>query len=404
MKICIAGKNDIAVNVTDFILKNHESYLQDLYIVLNRSDDGKNGFQRSLKYYAIKNKLKIVSLDEVYSFRDLIFISLEFDQLIKPNYFASSQLYNVHFSALPKYKGMYTSAWPLLNQEDESGVTLHKIEEGIDTGDIIDQYVFPLSEAETARSLYKKYIKYGTDLLLEYLPKLFSNEIIFSSQSAHHSSYYSKKSIEYNSLTLNIKQVAVSISAQIKAFNFREYQLPMIHGYPIIDSKVLSSKSIVKAGSILSESIDHLIISTIDYDLYLIKDNFTLLMDSAKLNHSDTIDINLKKTANAIDDQNENGWTSLMVAAYNASYESFQLLLQHGADPYLTNHNGTTVLMYAKDGYEVSGDPRIFQTCLDLGLNPEIKDYNDKNLYEYCEQNKQIKSLNFLKNYLYTIK
>jgi methionyl-tRNA formyltransferase len=60
---------------------------------------------------------------------------------------------------------MYTSAWPILNGEDETGVTLHEIDEGIDTGNIIDQISFPITEDDTARDLYFKYLKYGSMLI-----------------------------------------------------------------------------------------------------------------------------------------------------------------------------------------------------------------------------------------------
>ena len=59
-----------------------------------------------------------------------------------PKNFLNARLYNIHFSYLPAYKGMFTSALPIKNGEVDSGVTLHKIESGIDTGDIIDQIKF----------------------------------------------------------------------------------------------------------------------------------------------------------------------------------------------------------------------------------------------------------------------
>lgn len=70
---------------------------------------------------------------------DLIFISLEFDKIVNPDLFKDARLYNIHFSLLPSYKGMYTSAIPILNGEEMVGVTFHEIDKGIDTGNIIAQ-------------------------------------------------------------------------------------------------------------------------------------------------------------------------------------------------------------------------------------------------------------------------
>ena len=54
---------------------------------------------------------------------------------------------------------MYTSCLPILNGETITGVTLHKIDSGIDTGYIIKQKVFKININDTARDLYLKYLK-----------------------------------------------------------------------------------------------------------------------------------------------------------------------------------------------------------------------------------------------------
>ena len=60
---------------------------------------------------------------------------------------------------------MFTSSLPLLYGDEYSGVTLHKIDDGIDTGDIIDQIKFNISSIDSARDLYFKYLENGLILL-----------------------------------------------------------------------------------------------------------------------------------------------------------------------------------------------------------------------------------------------
>ncbi len=74
---------------------------------------------------------------------------------------------------------MYTSAIPILNGEEYSGVTLHRIDQGIDTGDIIAQRKIRLNERETCRSLYLKYISQAVSLMKEYVKTLifYPNEV-----------------------------------------------------------------------------------------------------------------------------------------------------------------------------------------------------------------------------------
>jgi methionyl-tRNA formyltransferase len=162
-KVCLAGKNDIAVYGLSLLL----NYLmkENLFVVCNESDDGFDGWQPSLRKYSNEIGIEEISLQQCYNIDELIFISLEFDKIISPEKFSNARLYNIHFSKLPAYKGMYTSALPLLNCEKETGVTLHRIDSGIDTGDIIDQIVFPIEDADTAKDLYLNYLNFAKQLL-----------------------------------------------------------------------------------------------------------------------------------------------------------------------------------------------------------------------------------------------
>ena len=162
MKICIAGKNDIACNSLKYLIEEININKEDIVVLPNKTDEGINKWQKSLKRIAIDNNINVISdIDKLYNIEDLIFISLEYDKIIDVNLFKSKKLYNIHFSKLPSYKGMYTSAWPILNGENYSGVTLHKIDNGIDTGDIIDQLEFKIDINWTCRDLYFTYLKEG---------------------------------------------------------------------------------------------------------------------------------------------------------------------------------------------------------------------------------------------------
>ena len=163
MRICIGGKNNIAVDVCDYVLENYPDI--DLCVIPNKGDDGIDRSQRSLKKYAQEHEIPIVSLADVYPWEDLVFLSVEFDRIIKPAKFASKELFNIHFSLLPKYKGCHTAAMPILNGDEIGGVTFHLMEAGIDTGDIIDQEKVLISKDETCRSLYYKYLELGAKVV-----------------------------------------------------------------------------------------------------------------------------------------------------------------------------------------------------------------------------------------------
>ncbi|EAU9427004.1 formyl transferase, partial [Salmonella enterica] len=82
MKIIIAGKNDIAVNVTRWLQKKKKNI--EIYAICNANDTGIDTFQRSFKKYCKDNLIPIISLAEAYKIDDAIFLSLEFDKIVQP--------------------------------------------------------------------------------------------------------------------------------------------------------------------------------------------------------------------------------------------------------------------------------------------------------------------------------
>lgn len=79
---------------------------------------------------------------------------------------------NVHGTLLPKYRGTRVLPHILMHGEKESGVTVHFIDQGMDTGDIILQESFAISPFETTRSLYRKTLDFEPDVLLRAVTML----------------------------------------------------------------------------------------------------------------------------------------------------------------------------------------------------------------------------------------
>ena len=134
--ICIAGKNKCAIDCLTYLLKKYPDF--KILALPNKSDDGNDTWQKSFKKFAQKNKVPITNLKSLYNKENLYFFSLEFEEILNTKLFKSKNLFNFHFSLLPKYRGCHTNYYQILNGEKNSGVTLHKIDRGIDTGMIID--------------------------------------------------------------------------------------------------------------------------------------------------------------------------------------------------------------------------------------------------------------------------
>lgn len=103
----------------------------------------------------VQSKSDFVSLKD--SFLGSGCFSAGFNYLIPKDIIDQADFFlNVHGSLLPDYGGARTLSWAIEHGVRESGVTVHLIDEGIDTGPIVFQERFSLSPFETSRSLARK--------------------------------------------------------------------------------------------------------------------------------------------------------------------------------------------------------------------------------------------------------
>lgn len=259
--LCIAGKNSIAINTINILINDLKIEKNSIKVIPNSTDDGVDDWQPSLLKYCNTNSLSLSQIVDLYDEPNLIFFSLEYNKLINPQKFKTKKLYNLHFSALPKYKGMYTSIHPILNGEKESGVTIHCIDSGIDTGDIIYQEVFPIDINDTSRDLYFKYLDYGTSLVKKNINQIIKNNFSSTSQKHLQSSYYSRKSIDFNNISIDFNKTSFEIHNQLRAYIFPEYQLPKIKNKFIYKSVITD---VVIGPKVLCEDGEKIILSGID--------------------------------------------------------------------------------------------------------------------------------------------
>ncbi|HQP10538.1 MAG TPA: methionyl-tRNA formyltransferase [Candidatus Omnitrophota bacterium] len=79
---------------------------------------------------------------------------------------------NVHASLLPKYRGAAPINWVIIHGEEETGISVIRINEEMDAGDILAQLKIPIAPDETAITLRTKMIGLGPDLLLKTIADL----------------------------------------------------------------------------------------------------------------------------------------------------------------------------------------------------------------------------------------
>jgi methionyl-tRNA formyltransferase len=84
---------------------------------------------------------------------------------------------NVHASLLPKYRGAAPVQWAILNGEKETGVTIMKMDAGLDTGDILVQETTPIRSEDTSETLLHRLAMMGASLLVRTIPALVAGTL-----------------------------------------------------------------------------------------------------------------------------------------------------------------------------------------------------------------------------------
>lgn len=84
---------------------------------------------------------------------------------------------NVHASLLPKYRGASPIQWSIISGDNVTGVTTMLMDEGMDTGDILETAEIPILPQDTAETLFNKLSKLGAKLIVSTVDKLKKGQI-----------------------------------------------------------------------------------------------------------------------------------------------------------------------------------------------------------------------------------
>lgn len=397
MNIVFAGKGKALVKIILYSLSKIDSKLINILPV--DSDSGTDWQVSVLKLCELYN-LNIINFEQSKAMKNCVFISVQYDKILKPREFNTSKIYNIHFSYLPYYKGVYPVVWPILNQEDFSGVTLHHIDPGIDTGNIIDQKKVFLDHKINSFVLYQNSCDVALELFIRNFDNLVYLEVVQSQiQTNMEGSYYSKGSLHLSDFKLNFRKTACEVSAQLRALMFKPYQMPMINGSEVGSVEITNEKNYLQSGKIIEENDQFCTIATIDYVVKLQKD-YSYQIFNLLNNHEYDIAFNKIKQYKLTNIKNNLGWTPLMVAAYYGNLSLCSKLMELGHDINETNFKGTSVLMFAKTYASKYHNLEILKLLVNNGADINHKDDYNISLIQYAKKEKNKKVINFLLDYM----
>lgn len=128
-------------------------------------------------------------LDTIKSHNCDILVSMSFNQIFKKKLInhAPMGIINCHAGKLPYYRGRNILNWALINDETEFGVTVHYIDEHIDTGDIILQESHRITDDDDYATLLERAYKICPDLLYSALKLIRDGKAALTKQKSIHS-------------------------------------------------------------------------------------------------------------------------------------------------------------------------------------------------------------------------
>lgn len=176
MKIGFFGDGPWSHKALDIILSDPDF---EIVFICIRNDPGDD----YLKDIAKKNEIHLLQHENINSqefIREIImlntdiFVSLAFNQIFRSEIIRIPRLgiINCHAGKLPRYRGRNILNWALINDEKEYGITIHFVDEGIDTGDIILQKCFPISDKDSYKTLLNQAYNECGPLVLEALKNI----------------------------------------------------------------------------------------------------------------------------------------------------------------------------------------------------------------------------------------
>ena len=251
MKIIFAGTTDFAVHHLDLINGSPHQVSIVLTQPDRRSGRGRTKKPTPVKVYSEKNSLEVYQPENLKKSNETIemikereadlLLVVAYGQIIPKDILDIPRLgsVNVHASILPEWRGASPIEHMILSGKDTGGLTYMKMNEGLDTGPILEVHECRIEERETKQSLEIKLQDLSTKYLSTFLTALEKGEIEEKEQGDSLSSY--AKKINKQDREINCKEEsAIKIDRKIRALtqenpcfiNYKDKRLILLEAIP----------------------------------------------------------------------------------------------------------------------------------------------------------------------------
>jgi len=165
-------------------------------------------------------------LEAIKTFQPDIGVSILFDYVLKPEFLALFPLgvVNLHSSYLPYNRGQYPNVWSIV-EGTPAGVTLHYIDEGIDTGDIIAQEEVAIEPVDTGETLFRKLEQTCIELFQKTWPLIRTGKAQRIVQNKAEGTYHTTRDVDrIDAIDLDETYTARELIDVMRARTFKPYK------------------------------------------------------------------------------------------------------------------------------------------------------------------------------------
>jgi methionyl-tRNA formyltransferase len=221
-KIVFLGAKEIGYECLNSIIKFSETLDFEVVGVLTN--------KRGAKIKDLCNKNGIKLLESLEDYLDLeqidITISIQYHEILKKIHIDKAEeiIVNLHMAPLPEYRGCNQFSFAIIDKIDFFGTTIHRLEEGIDSGGIISEKRFKIDDDIWINELYNKTFIKSIELFNETFPLLISGNYSVIPQYK----YFGKRttSLHLRKEIFDIKKIDLSWSKEKIERHIRASYMP----------------------------------------------------------------------------------------------------------------------------------------------------------------------------------
>lgn len=260
MRLIFMGTPQFAIPSLEKLIKAKDLEIVGVFTQADKKQGRKQEISYSpVKKIALKHNLTVFQPNRIKDQTDIILnlkpdiiVVIAYGQII-PQTILNIPKYNclnVHGSLLPKYRGASCLAAPILNGDNETGITIMKMEAKMDTGPILKQFKIKLNQTETLQDIHDTLANLSAEHLDSVILDYTKNKIKEEKQDDSQASYV--KLTKKSDGLIDWQKSATEIEREIRAYfpwpgSFSFYQAKMLK---ILEAKISNEQLNLKPGEV----------------------------------------------------------------------------------------------------------------------------------------------------------